>query len=210
MYKNETIMSYINALSSGDAVPGGGGASALVCALGMALGNMVGALTIGKRKYADVEPEIRMLMEEAGNLQKELLDDIARDAECFRPLAAAYSLPSETEEDKAFKDARMEESLNTACSVPLDIMRKAGRAIRLQSEFAEKGSLLAVSDAGTGVAMCKAALRGASLNVYINTGMMKDRDRAEKLDKEAEEILLKYSLMADHVFDIVLSKIRKD
>ena len=59
-------------------------------------------------------------------------------------------------------------------------------------------------------AMCKAALRGASLNVYINTGMMKDRDRAEKLDKEAEEILLKYSLMADHVFDIVLSKIRKD
>ena len=89
MYKNETIMNYINALSSGDAVPGGGGASALVCALGMALGNMVGALTIGKRKYADVEPEIRMLMEEAGNLQKELLDDIARDAECFRPLAAA-------------------------------------------------------------------------------------------------------------------------
>ena len=188
---------FVEVLGSKAPVPGGGGASALVGAVGTALGNMVGALTVGKKKYADVEEEMKELMAKATTLQDELLHLIERDAEVFEPLSKAYGMPRETEEEKAEK-----------ARVPMEIMEKCCEAIDLIVEFAAKGSALAISDAGVGAAFCKAALEGASLNVYINTKSMKNREYAEELNRKCDEMLAVYTVKADEIFRNVLGRLK--
>ena len=183
--------------------------SGLVGALGTALGSMVGSLTVGKKKYAAVEEDIKGLMKQAEVLQAELLALVEKDAEVFAPLAAAYGMPKETKEEKAEKARVMELVLKDACSVPLEIMEKCCQAIDLHREFAEKGSVLAVSDAGVGVIFAKAALQGASLNVFINTGSMQDRAYAETLNEKAEKMLMEYTVAADEVYAKVYSQLKK-
>ena len=199
---------FVEVLGSKAPVPGGGGASALVGAVGTALGNMVGALTVGKKKYADVEEEMKELMAKATTLQDKLLHLIERDAEVFEPLSKAYGMPRETEEEKAEKARVMEVVLKDACSVPMEIMEKCCEAIDLIVEFAAKGSALAISDAGVGAAFCKAALEGASLNVYINTKSMKNREYAEELNEKCDEMLAVYTVKADEIFRYVLGRLK--
>ena len=199
---------FVEVLASKAPVPGGGGASALVGAVGTALGNMVCSLTVGKKKYADVEEEMWELKGKADALQKELLALIERDAEVFEPLSKAYGMPRETEEEKAEKARVMEIVLKDACSVPMEIMEKCCEALDLIKEFAAKGSALAISDAGVGAVFCKAALQGASLNVYINTKSMKNREYAEELNTKADAMLEKYTKLADEVFESVLGRLK--
>ena len=208
MFVKGSCEEFITLLGSSDPAPGGGGASALVGAVGTALGNMVASLTIGKKKYAGVEGEMISLKSRAEILQSELLALVERDAEVFGPLAKAYGLPTETEEQKAEKDRVLEEATRVACTVPIEIMEKCCIAIDMQREFAAKGSRLAVSDAGVGVEFCKAALKGASLNVFINTKAMKDRDYANDINERANEMLAKYTKAADEIFDSVLAQLR--
>jgi len=196
---------FVEVLSSKAAVPGGGGASALVGAVGIALGAMVGNLTVGKKKYADVEADIIELLDKAGALQAELLRLVDEDAVVFEPLSKAYGIPKED----PTREQVMEDALKLACTVPMDIMRLCARAIELHDEFAAKGSVLALSDAGVGAIFCKAALQGASLNVYINTSSMTDRNYAGSIEAEADAMIGKYSMMADDIFNSVTSRIRK-
>lgn len=207
-FSEMTIQGFTDELASKAPVPGGGGASALVGAVGMALGAMVGSLTVGKQKYAAVEADIMALMERAAALQKRLLELIQKDAEAFEPLSKAYGLPKDTPEQQAYKAQVMAEALDTACSAPLDIMKACCEAIALHRDFAEKGSVLALSDAGVGVTFCKAALYGASLNVFINTKAMADRGKAEALNRACDEMLATYGAMADEVFDGVVARLR--
>ena len=102
----------------------------------------------------------------------------------------------------------MEIVLKDACSVPMEIMEKCCEAIELIKEFAAKGSALAISDAGVGAVFCKAALQGASLNVYINTKSMKNREYAEELNAKADAMLAKYPAMADEIFESVLGRLK--
>ncbi len=199
---------FVEVLASKAPVPGGGGASALVGAVGMALGNMVGSLTVGKKKYADVEEEMYALKEKATALQKDFLRLIERDAEVFEPLAKAYGMPRETEEEKEEKARVMAIVLKDACSVPMEIMEKCCEALDLITEFAAKGSALAISDAGVGAAFCKAALEGASLNVFINTKSMADKAYAAELNAKADAMLEKYTKIADDIFAGVTARLR--
>ena len=207
-FSTSTCTDFVEVLASKAPVPGGGGASALVAAVGTALGNMVGSLTVGKKKYADVEDEMWELKAKCDQLQKDFLRLIERDAEVFEPLSKAYGMPRETEEEKAEKARVMEIVLKDACSVPMEIMEKCCEAIELIVEFGAKGSKLAISDAGVGAAFCKAALKGASLNVYINTKSMADREYAEELNRKADAMLEKYTKIADETFDSVLSRLK--
>ena len=191
---------FIDVLASKAPAPGGGGAAAFVGAIGMALGNMVGSLTVGKPKYADVEADIIELKEQADALQDRLLALVAADAEAFEPLSRAYGLPKETDEEKAHKAQVMEECLHDACEVPLDIMRACCEAIDLHEQFAAKGTAIAISDVGCGVICCKAALTAASLNVFINTGSMKELDHAAACNLEARKMLDTYCAKADEIF----------
>lgn len=203
-----TCENFVEVLASKEPVPGGGGASAIVAAVGVALGNMVGSLTVGKKKYAEVEADIIALKTKADGLQKDLLELMQKDADLFEPLSKAYGLPKETEAEKAEKARVMEAALRDACSVPLEIMIKCCEGVELQKEFAQKGSALALSDAGVGVVFCKAALQGASLNVFINTKSMTDRAYAEDINQKAEAMLSKYNAMADEIFNNVRERLK--
>ena len=207
-YATKGCDEFVEVLSSKAPVPGGGGASALVGAVGAALCNMVGNLTVGKKKYADVEEELRGLMEQVTEIQNRFLQLIDEDAEGFAPLAKAYGLPSGTEEEKAKKAEIMEKCLNDACGVPMEIMENCCRAIDLIEIFAAKGSVLAVSDAGVAAASCRAALKGASLNIYINTKSMKDRKRGDELNQKCDEMIAVYGAKAEKLFDSVLQKLK--
>ncbi|MEG0803490.1 MAG: cyclodeaminase/cyclohydrolase family protein [Pygmaiobacter sp.] len=198
---------FVTALASAAPVPGGGGASALVGAIGIALGGMVGSLTTGKKKYAAVEEDIQCLMQRAEDLRLDFMHLVERDAEVFEPLAKAYGLPKDTDEEKAKKQEVLEEVLKQAALVPAEIMDKCLAALDVMNEFADKGSAIAISDAGVGAALCRAALEGASLNVYINTKMMKDRTFAEELNRKTEEKMHSGVPLAQHIFDKVYQRL---
>ena len=195
-FTQKSCREFVEVLASNAPVPGGGGAAALVGALGTALGNMVGSLTVGKKKYADVEAEIIALKAKCDALQKDLLDQVPADAVGFEPLAKAYGIPK----DNPDRDRILEEATIVACQVPMKIMELCCESIEAISVFAAKGSRLAVSDAGCGAVCCKAALQSASLNVFINTKSLKNREFAEELNAKANGMLDKYCAMADEIF----------
>ena len=147
-YANASCADFVAALASNAPTPGGGGAAALVGAVGAALGNMVAALTVGKKTYAAVEDEILAAEKACLALQAELLDQIAADAEGFLPLAKAYGIPK----DDPGRAQALEEAAVSACKAPLRVMELCADALPLIALFAEKGSRLAVSDAGWNVA----------------------------------------------------------
>ena len=177
---------FLAQLASKAPTPGGGGTAALVGAAGVALGNMVGCLTTGKKKYAVVEADIQALNARAEALRLELEALVQADADAFTPLAAAYGLPKDTPEQAAHKASVLEAALDGASAVPLQIMEKCAEGIALAGQYAAKGSVLAVSDAGCAAVLCKAALQAASLNVFINTKLMADRSRAAALRPEKD------------------------
>ena len=176
---DKTCKDFLGELASRSATPGGGGAAALVGAVGAALGNMVGCLTAGKPKYAAVE----------GGL-------VEADAAAFAPLAKAYGIPK----DDPDRPAVMARALEAAAAVPLEIMEACGEAIALLEEYEAKGSVLAVSDAGCGAVFCRAALEAAGLNVAVNTRLMADRGRAAALDARAEALRAEYLPRAEAVY----------
>ena len=197
------------ALASGDPVPGGGGASALCAAVAAALGGMVTSLTIGKKKYAAVEGEMLALREELAELRVSLLELVELDALAFAPLAAAYRMPVETEQQRAEKEISLEAALNGASGPPLEIMRLCARVAAIIWPLAQKGSRLAVSDAGAAAALCAAAMRAASLNVYINAAAMKDARAARTLIDEADALLESGAALADSVYESVRRELVK-
>ncbi len=192
---------FVEVLASDAPAPGGGGAAALVGAVGTALGNMVASLTVGRKKYAAVEEEIISLKEKCDTLQQELLDQVEADEVNFLPLARAYAIPK----DDPARDNAMGKALMVACKTPLRIMELCCEAIDCMAVFAEKGSRLAVSDAGCGAVLCKAAMQAASLNVFTNTKMMKNREIADELNAKANAMIDAYCPIADQIFDAVKS-----
>ena len=199
-----SVRAFTDELAAKVSVPGGGGASALVGALASALGSMVGNFTLGKKKYADVEPEIIRLMDKAAELQNKLLACIDKDAEGFEPLSRAYGLPK----DAPGRDETLEKCLRDAAAVPFEIAELAAEVIAVQEEFAKKGSKLMVSDAGCGAAFARAALEGAVLNVRVNTKLMKDREYATDLDARVDELLAAGRRDADAVYTFVLDGLK--
>lgn len=198
----------ITELAAKAPVPGGGGASALVGAVGTALGNMVGSFTKGKKKFVDVEEAIISLQEKCDDLQNKFLKLMDDDAENFKPLAKAYGMKEDTEEQRAEKARVMEEATVNACRVPEEIMELCCEAIDVLEEFLEKGNPLLVSDVGVGALCCKAALYGASLNVYINTKSMQNKEKASSINERTGELLAVYGKKADVIYTEVAKQIQ--
>lgn len=200
------ISEFLTALASKSATPGGGGASALAAALGAALGNMVGNLTVGKEQYKDVEADLYCLMNEAAQLQEGLTALIQKDADAFAPLAEAYKM----DKDDPNYDTVMEQCLRRAAEVPMEILRLSCRMIELHSVFAKKGSVAAISDAGTGTVLCWAAMYGAGLNVVVNTRLMKDREYARELNAEVDAMTNQYWQLAERTYEEVYKKLKAE
>ncbi len=208
-YIEKSIVEYCNELSSSKPIPGGGSVSGIVGALAASLGSMVANLTIGKKAYEDIEDEMKDLAKSANTLKKDLLDLAEEDIRAFEPLSKAYGIKAETEEEIAYKNEVMEAALLRACSVPMLILKRSARVIKLQKIAAEKGNRLALSDAGLGALLGKAAVESAILNVYINTKYMKDRETAHKLNREAETYLESSIALADEVYEMTVKQLRR-
>lgn len=206
-FHEQTIDSFLELLSCKAAVPGGGGASALVGAVSASLSHMVAALTVGKAKYAEVEGEMQSVLAESERITKRFLSLMDEDAAAFAPLAQAYRLPKETPEQAREREQVMESALRTAVEPPLSIMEVCGEILELIAVCADKGSVLAVSDAGVAATLCRAALEGASLNVFINTQPMTDREYAERLNFRAKHMLAEYGARAEELYQKVYAKL---
>ena len=205
----KTCIEFVDVLASKEAVPGGGGAAALVGSIGMALGSMVCNLTIGKKKYAQHEDTIKDILEKANKIEKNLLDMIDKDAECFLPLSKAYGLPKSTPEEIKIKEETMENALKLACEVPIDIVKTCYEAILLHEELVDKGSKLALSDVGVGIQCLRAALLSGQLNVLINVNSIKDQEYVKNVRNEVDELVLKGTKVCDEVYakvEIALGK----
>lgn len=199
---------FLEELSSARPVPGGGGASAAVGAFASALGMMVANLTVGKKRYADVEEEVKEVRSQLEELRDRLVVLTDKDAEAFEPLSKAYGLPKETEEQKAEKEKILEQALYEASIVPMDIMETVLKVMRLLKVMGEKGSKIAISDVGVGILFAQAALEGASLNVFINTNLMKNHEQAEDLNRKADAMIQEGRELKAEIYAGVVAKFR--
>jgi formiminotetrahydrofolate cyclodeaminase len=200
---------FVDVLASKAPVPGGGGAAALGGSIGMALSNMVGNLTVGKKKYADVEDEVKSLIAKGEKVIADLNLLVDKDAEEFEPLSKAYGLPKDTPEQAKFKAETLEKCSKNACGVPLEIMRKAFEGIKIHQRMGDIGTLIAISDVGCGVAFLKAALISAQLNVIINLNTIKDQTFVDTVTEEMNRLLNEGSTIADETLTRVLDKLNK-
>lgn len=203
----KTCADFVSELATKSPVPGGGGASALVGAIAVALGNMVASLTIGKKKYIDVEEDIIRLQKRAYAIQDKLLELVDEDAKAFEPLSKAYSMPKETQSQIEEKERVMEEALVKASLVPYKIMEVCIEAIDIIEELAQKGSRLAISDAGVGASCLEAAIKGSALNVFINTKSMKNRTYADELNQKTNELLNIGTSKANEIYENVKNRL---
>ena len=198
---------FIDALASSAPTPGGGGASAYVGALSSALASMVGNLTVGKKKYAAVEPEVEEALARLEELRARLLELVDEDARAFEPLAASYRMPKDTPEQQAAKHEAEQAALVGACEVPLEIMGCVQEVVGLTDFMAHKGSRMALSDAGVAAAFARAASDGASLNIYINAKSMDDQELAASYRSKTAAIASDVRERCDLIFDYVKEEI---
>ena len=201
---------FLAGLASDSPTPGGGSVAALAGALGAALNSMVANLTIGKKKYVDVEAEMKDVLVKAEALRLELTQLVDEDANAFDKVMQAMKLPKETDEEKAARTAAMQTSLIDAATVPLAVMEKCVDVIRLSKAAAEKGNKNAVSDAGVAALMGRAGAHAARLNVLINLSWI-DAEKHGGFVEKAREALDAMSAEADRgaeeSFGIVLGKV---
>ena len=207
MLEDSTMTEFLDVLASKAPTPGGGGASAMCGALAASLGQMVGNLTSGKKRYAEVQGRIEEILDELGRLRAKLLVLAAEDATAFKPLAAAYGMPRTTEKERAIKAEVMEKALRVACVPPYKMMETLNKVIDLLDELGHIGSRIALSDVGVGAAFAGAALKGASLNVFINAKSMADREYADDLVARTQALLDEGCKKADDTFQTVMEAV---
>ncbi len=201
---NMELHEFIRQLSSKAPVPGGGGASALIGAVGVSLCSMVANLTSGKKKYAQYQEDIEKILERTQISIDRLLLLIEKDAEVFEPLSAAYGIPKEDPN----RDTVLEKALVAACSVPMEILKEVSEILDVVAELSVKGSRLAVSDVGVAASALRSAMESAVLNVYINTKLIQDREYALKTNAQAEELLNAGNKTCDAIYKQITEELK--
>ncbi|HEX2448349.1 MAG TPA: cyclodeaminase/cyclohydrolase family protein [Methyloceanibacter sp.] len=205
--KDTAIEPFLDQLASSAATPGGGSAAAIIGAMGAALVSMVCNLTIGKKKYADVEAEMKDVLGKTEALRKKLTGMIQDDVRAFDAVMGAYGMPKETDADKAARDKAIQSALKLATDVPLACARAAREVIDLAAIASDKGNLNVISDAGVGVLAGYAALRSAALNVLTNARMITDKPFADAKLKELNELLAGAEAATQKAYGVVRGKV---
>ena len=205
--KDTAIEPFLDQLASSAATPGGGSAAAIIGAMGAALVSMVCNLTIGKKKYADVEGEMKDVLAKTEALRKRLTGMIQDDVKAFDAVMGAYGMPKETDADKTARDKAIQAALKLATDVPLACARAAREVIDLAAIASDKGNLNVISDAGVGVLAGYAALRSAALNVFTNARMITDKTFAEAKLKELNQLLAGAEGATEKAYAVVKGKV---
>lgn len=206
---DKTINLFLQELKDKQPVPGGGGASALVGAVGVALLNMDAVYTTGNEKYKDVEEEINAQIAKYNVLIEDLKELVQADADVFYPLSKCYKMPKNTEEEKKLKREALEENLYKAAMVPLTIMEKSYEAILLIDRLTEIGNKNVIGDVATGAVFLEAALKGASLSVFANTSSMKNEENIKLINEKSMKLLKEGTELANKSFEKIFNSFLK-
>jgi formiminotetrahydrofolate cyclodeaminase len=196
---SNSIGNFAELVAAGTPTPGGGSVSAYCGVLAASLGQMVCSITIGKPKYAAVEPRLKEIKSELERLSARLQELIAEDAASFEAVLAAYRLPKETVEQKAERAAMIERAVQGAIDVPSETARRSFDVLKLLGEVAEIGTPNALSDVAVGAQLSELAIRGASYNIVVNLDSLSDRDAADKTRHEIDAVVHQAVTIADQV-----------
>jgi methenyltetrahydrofolate cyclohydrolase len=202
---NMQIDDFIKQLSSKSPVPGGGGASAFIGAIGVSLCSMVANLTSGKKKYTEYQSDLEDIILRTQKSIDKLLKLIQKDAEVFEPLSVAYGIPK----DEPNRNEIFEDALILACSVPMEILHEVANVLDVIEQLTVKGSKLAISDIGVSASACRCAMESAIMNVYINTKLMKTREYALKINEDAENILSNGTNICNKIYNQITNELRR-
>ena len=205
--KDTRLETFLEVLASQSATPGGGSAAAIFGAMGAALVSMVCNLTIGKKKYAEVEGEMKDVLAKSEALRVKLIGMIEDDVKAFDAVMGAYGMPKESDADKAKRDQAIQAALKLATDVPMACARAARQVIDIAATASDKGNLNVISDAGVGVLAGYAALRSAALNVFTNARMITDKTFAEAKLKELNELLAGAEGATEQAYGVVKGKV---
>jgi formiminotetrahydrofolate cyclodeaminase len=192
MLTSNTVHQFLDELASSSPAPGGGSVAALAGAIGAALTSMVCNLTIGKKKYADVQEELQAILAESEEVRMTFTGLVEKDTEAFNAVMAAFGMPKNTDEEQKKRAAAIQQATTSATLVPLEVMSLCEQAASLAKGVGEKGSKNSASDAGVAAVMLEAACAGAELNVRINLASLKDesfvRQTADKARQVSENV----------------------
>jgi formiminotetrahydrofolate cyclodeaminase len=201
--KQLPVEQFLDQLASSQPTPGGGSAAAVMGAMGAALVSMVANLTVGKKKYAEVEPQVKQVLAQSEQLRAKLTAALQEDVAAFDTVMAAYGLPKDTDEQKAARSAAIQAALEEATEAPLHCARLAHQVLPLTLRIAEIGNVNIISDAGVAVLAVQAALRSAVLNVFVNAAAIEDKSFAQPRMDEAERLMAEGAAMDAKVFGFV-------
>jgi formiminotetrahydrofolate cyclodeaminase len=210
MPNKKTLEAFLDELASSSPAPGGGSVAALAGALGAALTSMVCNLTIGKKKYAGVEDEMKKILAQVEDLRAKFTALVDKDTQAFNKVMEALSLPKETEPQKALRSVAITEATKEATLVPLEVMRHCVEALALAQQAAASGNVNSVSDAGVSSVMLRAAAEGAALNVRINLKNLHDAEFVGWKQEELESLRSTCRMMTEEVRSIVEEKLREE
>jgi formiminotetrahydrofolate cyclodeaminase len=207
MLTEKPVTTFLDELASSAPAPGGGSVAALSGALGAALISMVCNLTVGKKKYADVQEDIEALLAQSEALRRELIELLESDVKVYTEVSKAMKMPRATDEEKAARTAAMQKALKAATDVPMRVAEACVKVMDLCRPAAEKGNVNAVSDAGVAVLMAEAGLRSAALNVLINLAWIKDEAFVTENRAKLDTLLEGKPAMRDEIYDLVVEKL---
>lgn len=195
LLQNHTLAEFCNVTAGSDPVPGGGSVSALAGTIAASLTEMVANLTIGRKKYVEVEEEMKAVVEKAREVHKDLIEAIDRDSDAYDLVSQAFKMPKETDEEKAARSAKIQEATKVAALVPMEVAKTTYELIPLIEKVVMKGNQNAITDGCIAMMNCRLGVLGALLNVRINLGSLKDQafvkelaDDCERLEKDITDI----------------------
>jgi methenyltetrahydrofolate cyclohydrolase len=174
-----SVREFLEGLASDSPTPGGGSAAALGGALGAGLVNMVCQFTVGREKYAEVEDDMRRVLERSEELRRELQEAVDGDVAAYGSYARASALPRDSDDEKAARKEALQAALRESTEVPLGVAERCVEVLELAVEAAEKGNVYLISDAAVGAELAAAARASAELNVWLNAGGLDDRSFAD-------------------------------
>ncbi len=209
MYIEKPMRFFLDRLCSNSPEPGGGSASALTGATAASLSGMLAALTVNKKGYEQVKPEMEEILSKAENLKEELLDLLQKDTEAFNDASKAFKLPKGTEDEKKRREKAVEGGLKKATEVPLNIMEKSLEVARLAKRVLKKGNEMAISDGAISALFAEAAAIGAMINVRINFSWMKDKEYIAETENKLGVILKEIRQIKEEAVTYTLEKLKK-
>jgi len=201
------ITTFLDELASATPAPGGGSVAALSGALGAALVSMVCNLTIGKKKYADVEGRMKELVVQSEALRAELTALLDQDVAAFNRVSEAMKMPRDTDEQKAARQQTLQAALKAATDVPMRVATACAKVIDLCRPVSEMGNVNAISDGGVGALMAEAALRSAALNVLINLSWIEDAAFVTEQRGRLAHLLDGKAKVKEEVYELVVGKL---